>query len=361
MNKQERDYQLDMYRGLAMIYVVCFIHVLYWLGLGGQPLMSVALFEMPVIFFISGASLSFNRNPRPILNTLKNRFFRILLPYYIYAAIMIIVVALLSLVCFLWYSNIECATKTHMFDITQYTLYDIKQILMTSDIPQIPFVWHLWFIIPYLILSCTFDIQKKLLGKTNSGGYLCLCIILFIITNLLSVNDLFKTVLFYNIFMVMGFCYYKNCKSKLMFMVAVASFIIVIFINTISDKKFCPMQEHKFPPDILFLAYNIFVICILSLILKRIRIPQWRILKIWNERGYTIYLYQNIIIYTIHVAHHVLIKSVPNNITQFVICSILVFILSTLMSSVTYKLEIKIIKTIKKTFSIAKFYHKNII
>lgn len=38
MNKQERDYQLDMYRGLAMIYVVCFIHVLYWLGLGGQPL-----------------------------------------------------------------------------------------------------------------------------------------------------------------------------------------------------------------------------------------------------------------------------------------------------------------------------------
>lgn len=58
-----------------MLYVVCFIHVLYCLKIGEQPFMSLVLFEMPVIFFISGASLSFNKNPRPIIKTQKSRFY----------------------------------------------------------------------------------------------------------------------------------------------------------------------------------------------------------------------------------------------------------------------------------------------
>lgn len=60
----ERDKQLDLYRGLSMIYVVCFTHVIYWLKIGMEPLLSIMLFEMPIIFFISGASLSFNKKPR---------------------------------------------------------------------------------------------------------------------------------------------------------------------------------------------------------------------------------------------------------------------------------------------------------
>ena len=84
LNNNKRDVQLDMYRGLSILYVVCFIHVLYWLNIGKQPFMSMILFEMPVIFFISGASLSFSKNPRPVKKTLKSRFYRLLLPYYIY-------------------------------------------------------------------------------------------------------------------------------------------------------------------------------------------------------------------------------------------------------------------------------------
>ena len=60
----ERDKQLDLYRGLSMIYVVCFIHVIYWLKIGSEPILSLMLFEMPLIFFISGASLSFNKGHR---------------------------------------------------------------------------------------------------------------------------------------------------------------------------------------------------------------------------------------------------------------------------------------------------------
>ena len=53
-----RDTQLDIYRALAMIYIICVIHVVYWLGIGNELITSIILFEMPVIFFITGASFS---------------------------------------------------------------------------------------------------------------------------------------------------------------------------------------------------------------------------------------------------------------------------------------------------------------
>ena len=108
-----------------MLYVVCFIHVLYWLKIGDQPFMSLVFFEMPVIFFISGASLSFNKDPRPIMMTLKCRFYRILLPYYKYAMVMVVIVAALSIIWYYWYPNLEqiFGTKVaskYMFDIRDY-------------------------------------------------------------------------------------------------------------------------------------------------------------------------------------------------------------------------------------------------
>ncbi len=78
----ERDEQLDLYRGLSMIYVVCFIHVMCWLKIGSEPLLSLMLFEMPVIFFISGASLSFNKSSRSFRATIWSRMKRVVLPYY---------------------------------------------------------------------------------------------------------------------------------------------------------------------------------------------------------------------------------------------------------------------------------------
>ena len=168
LNNNKRDVQLDMYRGLSIFYVVCFIHVLYWLNIGKRPFMSMILFEMPVIFFISGASLSFSKNPRPVKKTLESRFYRLLLPYYIYAAVMVVIVAALSVIWNIWYPDIEMvfgtkAASKYMFNITEYTWSDFVAIIKTTDIPQSPCIWHLWFIKPYLLLSCTFDVQKKIL------------------------------------------------------------------------------------------------------------------------------------------------------------------------------------------------------
>ena len=52
----ERDANLDKYRAIVMAYIVCIIHLIYWAGFCSEPDRSFLLFEMPVIFFISGAS-----------------------------------------------------------------------------------------------------------------------------------------------------------------------------------------------------------------------------------------------------------------------------------------------------------------
>ena len=353
INDNKRDMQLDMYRGLSMLYVVCFIHVLYWLKIGDQPFMSLVLFEMPVIFFISGASLSFNKDPRPIMKTLKSRFYRILLPYYIYAMVMVVIVAALSIIWYYWYPNIEqiFGTKVaskYMFDIRDYTWHDIASILKTSNVPQSPCVWHLWFILPYLVLSCTFDIQKRILQKVNGGGYLCLCIMLFIAADLWPLTGLLRTILFYNIFMVMGFCYYKNCKEQMVTLTGIVSAAVVLIMVNIFHVDFCPMQSHKFPPDTLFLFYNVFAICVLSLIMKRVNIPEWKVLRIWNERGYTLYLYQSIVFFVVFGVHLAIVKKIPSAIVQAIICSTLMFVLSTAVSCFTYVLELNIVRFVKR-------------
>lgn len=108
------------------------------------------------------------------------------------------------------------------------------------------------------------------------------------------------------------------------------------------------MQSHKFPPDTIFLLYNIFSICSLSLIMKRITIPEWKVLQIWNERGFTLYLYQSIVFFVVFGIHLAIVKKIQSPILQAIICSTLMFVLSTAVSSITFKLELRIVGFVKR-------------
>ena len=76
----KRDEQLDIYRAMSMMYVLCVTHVVYWLYIGLEPIKSLILVEMPIIFFITGASLSLTKK-KSFRKALKNRTKRVLIPY----------------------------------------------------------------------------------------------------------------------------------------------------------------------------------------------------------------------------------------------------------------------------------------
>lgn len=95
---QIRDTQLDLYRALTMIYILCIVHVGYWFRYAIEPWRSVILIEMPVIFFISGAALSLTAKHKSLKQTLQNRGRRILLPYYNFMVCILLIMCTLSLV-----------------------------------------------------------------------------------------------------------------------------------------------------------------------------------------------------------------------------------------------------------------------
>ena len=171
---------------------------------------------------------------------------------------------------------------------------------------------------------------------------------LFIAADLWPLTGLLRTILFYNIFMVMGFCYYRNCMEQIVIWTGIVSAAVVLIMVNVFHIDFCPMQSHKFPPDTLFLFYNVFVVCLFSLIMKLVTIPEWNFLRIWNERGYTLYLYQSIVFFVVFGVHLAIVKKIPSAIMQAIICSTLMFVLSTAVSCFTYKLELKIVHFVKR-------------
>ena len=146
-----RDIQLDMYRGLVMLYIVCWIHVVYWLNMP-VPHKGYFLIEMPIIFFIAGASSRYSR-PKEWIETVRNRFNRVFVPYYLYA--------------FLCLTLLIGATVWYGKSLLPNNMKEIIKILLAIELPHVPYAWHLWFILPYFIVSI---VPKSLYNKVLMGG-----------------------------------------------------------------------------------------------------------------------------------------------------------------------------------------------
>lgn len=146
----ERDHQLDMYRGWIMIYIICWIHVLYWLNIPCEH-KSYFLVEMPIIFFIAGASSRLAR-PKRFREIVINRFKRVFLPYYKYAIISTLLFGLY-----------DAIVKQNLL------ILDLKQLLyfvLGIELPNVKFAFHTWFIFPYFVIS----IFPKSIFKKAGGG-----------------------------------------------------------------------------------------------------------------------------------------------------------------------------------------------
>lgn len=335
---KQHDISLDIYRSLTMIYILCVIHVLYWLGGASEIVGSLVLFEMPIIFFISGASLRLSMkgdymsqriSVGNLLRQTYNRFQRVCIPYYIYALVLVVLTFASSLVI-----GGEWLT---------FSLRDIWKILSFQDIPHVPFVWHVWFILPYMILTSTFLLQTILLRRLGALRYFLLNIILFLFVSQASISSLLCTILGYNLFLLAGFLLYRRISLKkvgLIWLGVTTVLCLLILTNTFS---FTPMQIHKFPPDVIFVCYGASVICVLSFLFYKFNPKRITpLINIWNKHGYTIYLYQNIIFLIVcMIEFKMTLRNLPDH-TLFIIRSLLVFILSTLSAPLLAFFEVKI-------------------
>lgn len=330
-----------------MIYVICVTHILFWLNIGSEPVLSIILIEMPIIYFISGAALSLKEHHHKLLETIWNRLKRVVIPYYIYSLVMIGIIAILTVVCLYFQPQFESIyglkLSCNKIDICNYSWADFIEILLCYDIPQAPFAMHLWFILPYFILSSTFNLQIILTKRVNRWIYIIIAIVLFLLVRSITTSIILNNIFCYNIFMIMGYLFYKNINNYYICLIGGIS-LCMLAIYVATGGWITPMQYHKSPPDHVFLLYNIFTLCTLSILFSRLSIPDIKILQLWNVRGYTIYLYQNIIFFLIYPVYLLQISRIPNRIVQWGICAIIVFTASTIASYFAYPLEKRVMR-----------------
>lgn len=352
----QRDIQLDNYRALIMIHMVCVIHVIYWLCLF-FPDNSFVLFGMSSVFFISGVSMRYS-SPKNNASLIWNRFKRVLLPYYVYACVCVFILFMVLFIPKLYF-----ATK---YSICDYKITDFLKILFVQTIPGIKMVFHIWFIIPYLIITCTFNYQKKILNKYSWKYVLCnILLISFLFFAKIyemdylhfsyinrSFYDTSLNVLAYNIFFIIGYLYYKRLNLKILILIAFISFFLLAIL---SNFTFPDLQTHKIPPDIIFVLYNIGVLCLFGILFSKIEIPNNKLLNWWNKNGYTIYLYQNLVFlfYQKTILTYISIF-IGNVYFKIIVSTIIIFIMSTLLSMFTVPFENKVMNLLlhKKNYDV---------
>ena len=94
----------------------------------------------------------------------------------------------------------------------------------------------------------------------------------------------------------------------------------------------------------MFATYGIFALCVVSLVLGRIRIPENRFLAIWNTRGFSIYLYQSLVFVAVFAIRCRTYMSVSTPLVLVLTDSVLAILLATALSFMTYPLERAVMK-----------------
>lgn len=282
MNSQ-RDLQLDLYRGWAMIYIVCIIHVLYCfkLPLDWKPYLLV---EMPVIFFIAGASFRLAPHKKG-WELVKNRFKRVYRPYYRY------------LVLSLLFSG---GYAFFVGPIQRWSELDVVKALLAFQVKGVPYAYHVWFILPYFLISISANQQIVWQKRLGMWLFLACNLLLALGGDLLEYlypvlrgSDFYealKNTIVYNLFYWVGYFFYQRVSKKVL-----VRLLFFFFAAYWCTRFLYPlnMQVNKFPPNLSFLLYNAFSLSLLSLLFSYISMKPFRFVKLWNDEGYNIYLYQN--------------------------------------------------------------------
>lgn len=271
-----RDVNLDIYRGCIMIYITCFIHNIYGVTNAYSVVTSYFLIEMPLIFFVSGAAHSLAR-PRPYLPYLWGRVKRIVFPYYI-------------LVCFvtLYHLIVDCGVGGEApADFLYGFLHNGYYNIFTGRLYEFN---ALWFVPVYLVVAAllpVMDVVKKHLRPAYAYLLLgCAIVAIAIFPN---------AVLCYTIFTFAGLYYRKQSPVNRWVVVVVSLLVIAYCIG--SHSYAMDMQVNKFPPNLYFLAYTGLVLVILAKPLAWICRWLYRsallrpLIDLYTRSGFTIYLY----------------------------------------------------------------------
>lgn len=298
---RERDEDLDIIRAVGMLWV-SFVHCIYWTNVFTETMsmkmLSWLLIEMPIIFFVMGAS---NRDSdtsvysRFVLKRLK----RVYLPYIFYAFI-----------C--WIFTLEAYGSNGTSRL-------LNLLIMSSFDIGIPEFANsmLWFLPCYCFLIAIYPLLKKYnqYVKENIPRYVIFYVLIYIGIFYNTGRESFWNYVFVYVFWVYTGIFYTHIiknnsiyKRLICIAVSVVCFISVYFIRSKMNLGL-DMQINKFPPNIMFQQYTLAVLSLLAAfadyILKIIKylknkfIIMNRLFDTYAKYSYSIFIMQAISLFVV--------------------------------------------------------------
>lgn len=291
-----RDKTLDRLRSLAMFWVLL-VHVFYWTDYFAYGIASLLrsffLFEMPLFFFILGAGSSFGRK-EPYLSYVLKRFRRILIPYWVFAAIC----AAITLVSFALRAELSLPLA---IDIIISWLVPADRQISSENI----FIAAIWFVPVFLCLTLLMPFLKAAGKGRFRAAFTLVPLLIFLAMDCIGLEWL-QQLAFYSLWAYIGLFYSeitalaRQKKGRVcfacIFICAVALMLALGALGFGLD-----MQQNKFPPDPVFLVYSLGMMSLVMLLLplldklfgllERCK-PIEALISLFSKRSLTIFLYQ---------------------------------------------------------------------
>lgn len=291
-----RDKTIDRLRGFAMFWVIV-VHVLYWGGFFANDCVnlwkSFCLFEMPLFFFITGASNSFSKTGNYFTYVIK-RFQRILIPYWTFA----IICAALSIVKFSMEGSMDLLTAGK-------TLLSWLVLVATPKTSVSYLTWALWFIPVYLCVVLIIPVlkwMKESRWKIAFGFALVVAYALICQMNSRWVQN----VAFYSFWTYIGLFYsdikgaVAEKKTRRYFLYLAAAGAVMLCVLGFAGQSL-DMQTNKFPPNLIFFVFSVMMMALVIYAIPCLdRFLGWLeggklsggIFRLYATRSMSIYLYQ---------------------------------------------------------------------
>jgi fucose 4-O-acetylase-like acetyltransferase len=344
-----RNEKLDIFRGLAMMWVIL-IHCLYWLGFFPWQ-KSLLLIEMPLFFFIAGASNGM-ASKKKLGNFYLTRFQRILIPYWIYVLICVVLISIVTTP-----ESIKYFVKFVCDWINPFGSH-------ISSIPYLPST--LWFAPVYLLVISVFPLFQKIYNIPTYLRYLPLFILFLLIgiLNLLGNDGMIfyyaKMLVFYGFFAYLGLFYTEiTRKTRILPALAIITiclpvlFVLVRFLGQSPD-----MQNNKFPPNFIFLVYSILALNIIYIFsdfivrvikfLKKNSVFCW-IYQQYIDYGLTIFLFQPFAFVLLGYLKNIYFVRINSNIAFIVNFLLAIILVAVIGKAFSWCEKIKIIN-VKKIY-----------
>lgn len=296
----QRVVGLDVVRGLLMAYVIIVIHGIYWLRLAPLPHASALLFEMPLIFMVSGAAYYYGQiawtnsiagGARNYLNYLISRGVRILAPYFAYALVCALIVIYLR-------SHDAGDALRHWLD--PYRIGGAHNWLFLN--------WHLWFITPFLGVTILLPLLARLpiFGRIPLWAWAIIGSLIMLAIDLAPLEPLRlpQMIVFYSLWALFGF---GLARAPTRFSVRNYAVVLVLALSALAaalivlDEQTTPdMQANKFPPNAIFFLFSCVWVSAFLIAAKFIsdktieKLAANPLLKPFIRSGYSIYLWQGV-------------------------------------------------------------------